>query len=263
MITQKNLPFFNVVADGVASISLPLGMTYNRIVLALGGTSFTKAMITRIVCKLNGKPFYDITGTNLDKINKWRGIYDAAGYLTIDFTDRNAKTIGGEIAGAVATSEGVSSFTIEVTIAGATAPTLASWSMLSPPRPFGPVYSLIHHPVTFSAGGKFPITLPHGSEAGHQIRRVYFFNANMTSLEVKKNGLLVAEELDTGINDFIQQEYGRVPQTGLYPYDPVINNNFKNMLQTFNARTMQFNVTVSAADTVDVYAEYLANLAQL
>lgn len=263
MIIQKNLPFFNVVASGVASLELPLGMTYNRIMLELGGTSFTKAMITRIVAKLNGKIFYDITGSRLDAINKWRGIYDEATHLTIDFTDRNAKTIGGEIAGAVATAEGISSFTLEVTIAGATAPTLESWSMLSPPRPFGPIFALIHHPVTFSAGGKFPIVLPHGPEAGHQIRRVHFFHTNMTELEVKKNGLLVAEELTSGINDFVQQEYGRAPQSGLFVYDPVVTNNFKNMLQTFNAKSMQFNTTVSAADTVDVYGEYLADLSRI
>lgn len=262
MITVKNLPFFNVVASGVASLELPKGMTYNRILLKLGGTTFTKAMITRIVAKLNGKIFYDTTGSRLDSVNKYRGLADDAAYLTIDFTEPKAKTVGGMNGGAIGTQSGVSSFTLEVTIAGATAPTLESWSMLSEPQPLGLIMGLVHHPVTFSAGGKFPIVLPHGPRAGHLIKRVHFFHTNMTELEVKKNGLVIFESMETAINSFIQEEYSKVPQSGLYVYDPVVTNDVKRVLATANAQSLQFNATVSAADTVNVYSEYIGRLDQ-
>ena len=262
MITVKNLPFFNVVASGVASLELPLGMTYNRIVLQLGGTTFTKAMITRIVAKLNGKIFYDITGSRLDSINQYKGLTANAAYLTIDFTEPRAKTVGGMNGGAIGTAKGVSSFTLEVTISGATAPTLESWSMISEPQPLGLIMGLVHHPVTFSAGGKFPIVLPHGPEAGHLIKRVHFFHTNMTALEVKKNGLLIFEEMAVAVNEFIQTEYQAAPQSGLYVFDPIVTHDVKRVLATANAQSMQFNATVSAADTVNVYAEYIGRLAQ-
>lgn len=262
MITIKNLPFFNVVASGVASLELPLGMTYNRIILKLGGTTFTKAMITRIVAKLNGKNFYDITGSRLDDINLYRGLTADAAYLTIDFNEPFAKTVGGMQGGAIGTAAGVSSFTLEVTIAGATAPTLESYSMLSEPQPLGLIMGLVHHPVTFSAGGKFPIVLPHGPQAGHLIKRVHFFHTNMTILEVKKNGLLIFEDMAIAINEFIQGEYNKVPQSGLYVYDPIVTNDVKRVLATANAASLQFNVTVSAADTVDTYAEYIGRIEQ-
>lgn len=255
MIVKKNLPFFNVTATGVASLELEKGYTYHRIILKLGGTTFTKAMITRIVGKINGKIFYDITGSYLDAINKYKGIADDASYLTIDFTEPNAKTVGGMATGAIGTSQGVKSFTLEVTISGATAPTLESWAMVSEPKPLGLIHGIVSHPVTFSAAGKFPITLPHGPEAAHLIKRVHFFHSNMTSLEVKKNGLVIFEEMATAINEFIQEEYGKAPQTGLYAYDPCINNDFSRVLDTSNAQTLQFNTTVSAADTVNVYVE--------
>jgi len=262
MITIKNLPFFNVVASGVASLELPLGMTYNRIVLELGGTTFTKSMITRIVAKLNGKNFYDITGSGLNSINLYKGLAADASYLTIDFNEPRAKTVGGMGGGAIGTAAGVSSFTLEVTIAGATAPTLASYSMISEPQPLGLIMGLVHHPATFSAGGKFPIVLPHGPRAGHLIKRVHFFHTNMTKLEVKKNGLVIFDEMSIAINEFIQKEYKQAPQAGLYVYDPIVTRDVKRVLATANAASLQFNVTVSAADTVNTYAEYIGRIEQ-
>lgn len=261
MIFQKNLPFFNVVADGKASLELPIGMTYHRIVLGLGGTTFTKAMITRVVCKLNGKIFYDITGDHLDKLNKYRGLADDAGFLTIDFTEPFAKTLGGMNAGRIGTAKNVNSFTVEIDIAGATAPTLESWSQISGPTEETRINGIIPHPATFSAGGKFPITLPHGREAAFMIQRVHFFHANMTALEVKKNGLIIFEEMSSAINEFIQKEHGKVPQAGLYVYDPCVNNDLSHVVNTENAQSLSFNTSVSAADTINLYSEVVGELA--
>lgn len=263
MILRKLQPFFNVVADGVASIELELGMTYNRIVLNLGGTAFTKAMITNIKGKINGKLFYEISGTRLDTLNKYKGIYDSANYLTIDFTEINAKTVGGEFLGAIGTAEGVDSFTLELTIAGATAPTLTGHALVSPPRPLMPVMAMVHHPVTFSAGGKYPIQLPYGRDSNPLIKRLHFFHSNMTELEVKKNGVEIFEDVPVAINEFLQQEYGLVPQAGLFVYDSVMTKNQQEMLKTSDARTFQISPTVSAADAIDVYAELLADINQL
>jgi Viral coat protein P2 N-terminal domain len=55
MLLVKNVPFTNVVGTGTATVNLPVGMSYNKIILALGGTTFTKSMITGIRVKLNGK----------------------------------------------------------------------------------------------------------------------------------------------------------------------------------------------------------------
>lgn len=260
MLFPKMLPFTNVVADGVASLELPIGMTYHRIILELGGTTFTKAMITNIKAKLNGKTFYEIPGTELDEINQYKGLTAAATFLTIDFTEPFAKTVGGMGGGAIGTASGVRSFTLEVTIAGATAPTLQSWAMQSEPMPLGLIMGLVHHPVTFSAGGTFPIVLPHGKEAGHLIKRVHFFHANMTALEVKKNGLVIFDEMALDIAEFIGEEYGQTWQAGLYVYDPILTRDVKRVVNTSNAQDLRFNVTVSAADTINVYAEYIGRL---
>lgn len=262
MLLQKNLPFFNVVASGIASLALPLGMTYERIVLVLGGTTFTKAMITDLKVKLNGRVIMQTTGSRLDAINKYKGIFDAAGFLTIDFTESKARDEIGQSIGAIPTAEGIASFTIEATIAGATAPTLESYSMLSGPRKLGVVNKTLHYPANFSAGGKFPIVLPFGKQGGAIIKRVHFFHSSMTALEVKKNGLILHEST-TAINEFIQKEYDRVPQSGVYTYDALVDGNSSQMLVTADATDMQWNVTLSASDTVNVQVEYLDTLGNL
>jgi len=263
MLTLKNLPFFNVVASGVASLELPVGMTYCRIILKLGGTSLTKAMVTRIVGKLNGKIFYDITGPQLDDMNLYKGLTADAAYLTVDFTEMNAKSIGGMYAGAIGTQQGVRSFTLEVTIAGATAPTLESWSQVIEPRPLGLIHACVGHQVSLAASGKYPIVLPYGPEAAHLIKRVHLFHANMTHLTVKKNGIAIFEEMPVAVNEFIQEEIGHVPQTGQFVYDPIYNQDITRAVDTSTAQSMQFDATVSAADTVTAVGEYLAYLPNL
>lgn len=256
MLLTKNLPFLNVVASGVASLQLPLGMTYERIVLVLGGTTFTKAMMTDIKVKLNGKVILQSTGSRMDTINKYKGIFDAAGFLTIDFTEIKARDEVGQSVGAIPTAGNVSNFTIEITIAGATAPTLESYSQLSGPRSMGTVCKMLHFPATFSAGGKFPIQLPYGKNGGALFKRVHFFGATVTGLEVKKNGLVIHESTEA-INEFIQKEFGRVPQADVYTYDAIVEGNSSQLLVTADATSMEWNVTVSGSGTVDVQVEML------
>lgn len=259
MLLTKNLPFLNVVANGVASLQLMLGMTYERIIFVLGGTALAKAMLTDIKVKLNGKVVMQTTGTRLDTINKYKGIFDAAGFLTLDFTEIKARDEVGQSIGAIPTATGVSNFTIEVTIAGATAPTLESYSQVSGPRALGVIHKMLHYPANFGAGGKFNVPLPYGKNGGALIKRVHLFGATVTGLEVKKNGLVIHESV-TAINEFLQKEFGRVPQANVYTFDAIQDGNSSQMLVTADANTMEWNLTVSGAGVVDVQVEMLDTL---
>jgi hypothetical protein len=258
----KNLPFFNVVATGVASLSLPLGMTYERIILALGGTAFTKAMITDLKAKINGKVIWQTTGAKLDSLNKYRGLATDATHLVMDFTEIFARDEVGQSLGAIGTAEGVGTFTLEVTITGATSPTLESWSVLSGPKKLGVINKLLTYNQTIGAEGKFPIQLPYGKDGGSIIKRVGFFHANMTELEVKKNGLVI-HDTTKAINEYWQTENQKAPQAGLYVADFIVDNNQSGMLVTADAQSMQWNVTTSAADVITVQVEYLDLLGNL
>ena len=53
-IMRQLPPFQNVVANGIATGQVPPGRTIERIVFKLGGTAFTKAMLTLLNLKANG-----------------------------------------------------------------------------------------------------------------------------------------------------------------------------------------------------------------
>jgi hypothetical protein len=258
MLLIKNLPFTNVVASGVASVSLPVGMSYNRIILALGGTSFTKSMITDIKVRVNGKVIFQQTGSRLDLINTYRGLASSAGFLVIDFTEPKAKVMAEQYVGNVNTQKGVTSVTIEVTIAGATAPTLDSYSELAPPAPLGVLAKQILFTTSFGGSGKFPFKLIDVANRGAVVKRMHFAHGgNVTALEVKKNGIVIWDNIPTAVNTFYQADYAKTAQSNLYTYDPCLDNNYANAITTADMVSLENNITVSAADTVTATLEVL------
>lgn len=257
MLLIKNLPFSNVVANGVATVSLPVGMSYNRIFLQLGGT-FTKAMITDIKVRLNGKVIYQNTGSRLDLINTYRKRGVSATFLAVDFVEPDAKDMGEQYIGNINTAQGVSSLTMEVTIAGATAPTLDSWSELAPPAPLGVITKQLIFSTSFGGAGKFPFKLIDVANRGAIIKRVHFAHGgNVTALEVKKNGIVIHDNVPTAVNTFYQLDYNKTAQANLYTYDPCLDNNYTNAVKTADMVSMEFNLTTSAADTVVAVIEVL------
>jgi Viral coat protein P2 N-terminal domain len=257
MLLIKNLPFTNVVASGVATTSLPVGMSYNRIFLQLGGT-FTKSMITDVKVRMNGKVIWQNTGARLDLINTYRKRGVSVNFLCLDFTEPMAKVMGEQYLGNLNTAQGVSSLTVEVTIAGATAPTLESWSEYGPPAPLGVIAKQLTFTSSFGGAGKFPFKLIDVANRGAIIKRVHFAHGgNVQSLEVKKNGIVIHDNVPTVVNAYYQLDYGKAAQTNLYTYDPCLDDNYSNAIRTQDMVSLEFNLTTGAADTVTAIVEVL------
>jgi hypothetical protein len=270
MARLKLLPFNNVVANGLATLDLNnlLGWTIERITLVLGGTALTKAMLTGIQIKANGKIILDTTGARLDAAMQYRKITANAGFLTIDFSEIFSKTELGQSLGALDTTAGIKSLKMEVTIAGATAPTLQGYAEVSKPQVDKaelPTRNLIARrhssTITIGAAGQFSLPVPHIEVAagGSLYKRWNIFSANMTGLLIKKNGIVI-EESTKALNDFNQTEYGKVPQAGLYVQDFIVDNNQSQILNTRDATTMEVLGTFSAGETITIEAEVLEPL---
>ncbi|MBK6403207.1 MAG: hypothetical protein IPP18_17970 [Rhodocyclaceae bacterium] len=265
MILQQMPPFLNVVASGVATLRIPrYAMTLTRLVLRLGGTTFTKAMIADIKIKIGPRTVWNCTGPRIDAINAYKGVATGTNFLTIDFTERDAtgdvrpKEVGGF--DLTTMNDDV---TVEVTIAGATAPALSAIAFMTPPQGNPLIQKLVYVPASSAVAGKFPVQIfPRGA----LIKRVHFFyggtdwgaaaNGNMNRLEVKKSGLVIwdAECLEAR---FMQGEYRKVPQSKLYVYDPIMDNNVSGLVTTADAASMEFNAYLAAADTLNCYVELL------
>lgn len=273
MALLKFEPFQNVGASqrAILDSQVVLGNTLKKIVLQLGGT-FTKAMITLIKVKLNQKTVMEVTGSQLDSINKYLGIADDAAFLTIPFDDITAALPGqvGEDIGALDTSLGVNSFRIEVDIGGATSPTLAAWFEAVPPLPRSgelaatspALRSLITSTLTPNTAAEHTLRADIGQNAGALLARMYIFHSNLTSFELKKNNVPIFEEVTVAVNEFVQGEHGRVPQSGLYVYDPVASGDMTKMIRTAGAVFQQL-YTVSGSDTITVVSDIRAGLNQL
>ncbi|MEW6258017.1 MAG: major capsid protein P2 [Pseudomonadota bacterium] len=265
-LIRKGLPFSNVVASGVATANVTPGRTLELVRLKLGGTSLTKAMISQIKVKANGKVILESNGSRLDKINAYRGITTEAAYLDIPFYDNRMDTEFDKAVGAFDTSNGIGNITHEITIAGATAPTLEQILTESAAQkradgaaaPYARYLSkILQYPFSVATGGKLAVNIPFGPANGAIIKRVHVeHTGNMTGATVKQDGLVIHESLKAE-NENEQKRHGRVPQANMYTIDFCPEGNILNALDTRSAKSLEWLFDFSAADNGNVIVEYL------
>lgn len=270
-LTRYGLPFSNVVATGTATNNITPGRTLENLKLKLGGTSLTKAMVSLFRLKANGKVVIEGSGTELDKLNAYRGETTNAAYLDIPFADYSLNNEFDRMVSAFDTSLGIANITTEVAIAGATAPVLTPIVIESAAQkaqggeyqPFAPLLTkVLRYPFSIANGGKLPITVPFGPQNGAIIKRVHVFNANMTGATVKQDGLVIHESI-AAENSQEQTRQKRVPQAGMYTIDFVIDGDIRKALDTRDARSLEWLFDFSAADSGNVIVEYIDILGNL
>lgn len=279
-------PVLGVVATGNFTLTSRkvLGNVIERVILELGGTSFAKADISNLVVRLNGKVIAGpITGTQLDLQNRYLTLVNDANRLVIDFTELVSRSIQGQLMGAIDTdASGVTDFTIEGTITGATAPTMTAYvqmrspSSLSPERGFDPrtralIRALVPTTVTETAAGEFQHDLNYGSKGNSLIKRVFIHSTILTSFRVKRDSIELFEGVSSALGEFITEENGRQWQSGMYVYDPLQDGNQPDVIPTrvvtpqggVREANFEWLFTVSGAGTHQVYTDLYTTLADL
>lgn len=270
-------PFNNVVASGIANCDLNplLGTTLEGLNLSLAGTSLTKAMITLIQLKANGKVIFETSGANLDLSENFKNYTAAdATKLTIDFMDRKARTVNAFQAGAIDLSpgSGITNLRLEVTISGATAPQLSGIAEVSPAIAIPSeeaIRWLIHrrhrNSQTIGAAGTFSLQVPHidPSGGGSVFKRVMVYSANMTALKAMREGI-TEFEVTKAENEWIQKRSGRSPQANLVVFDPILDNVMAGRVwdtrPASGVRSAQLYGTFSAGETITIETEELIPL---
>lgn len=274
----KFAPFNNVVATGMATLDLRqyFGHVYDRIILQLGGTTFTKAMIAEIRIKANGKLIFQDSGSRIDLRNQYRGLAASASLLTVDFSEPRIKDQLEQLIGSMDTgpNSGIQSLTMEVDIAGATAPTLAatlqcSYQDTQTKQAADLIGKVLNYTFPATAtSSKFPLAIPFGKQGGSLIKRVHLFVTSGTitinGMTINKNGAPIHDITNT-VNQFIQSEYGRTPQGGIgYTVDFIADNNMNaNILNAAEATSMEYyaDITVTVAGNLMAVVEMLDPLA--
>jgi hypothetical protein len=278
---RKLEPFQNVVATGRAVLSskLVLGNVIERVYLVLSGGAFTKAMITAVRVRLNGKVvFGDVSGTVLDLIQRYTLLNNTAGYLTIDFTEPTARSIQGQLMGAINTNAaGVTDFTIEVDISGATTPALDAWVQLRSPASMTPaqgfaaelapvIRALIPTTLPVTAANETQFDVNYGSGGTSLIKRLFVSSSILTSFRVKRNSLDIFETVAPSLNTYMELDYGRVAQSNMYVWDPLVDGNQSDAIPTRAngiPANFQFLFTSSGAGSHLVLADVYGTLGGL
>jgi hypothetical protein len=275
-------PFQNVLANGRAVLNskLVLGNVIERIYLVLGGGVMTKALINAIRVRLNGKVvFGDVSGTNLDLIQRYTLLNNNATYLTIDFTEPSARSIQGQLMGSINTNAaGVTDFAVEVDIGAATTPTLDAWVQLRAPSSMaagsgfdqnlaGVIRALIPTTLPVTAAAETQFDVNYGSGGNSLIKRLFIVSSVLTSLRIKRDALDVFEAVNANLDAYMQLDYGRVAQAGMYVWDPLVDGNQSDAYPTRRPdgtpSNYQFLFTASAAGTHQVYSDVYSTVGSL
>ncbi|MGA9853415.1 MAG: major capsid protein P2 [Gammaproteobacteria bacterium] len=279
--------FQNVVANGTASLSTTEldGYSLHSLRFQLGGT-FTKAQMTRIEVKINGKDLCNqITGTQVQAINTWKNIGVAgATDLSLYFGCPESQTFHGMFVTDVdfsvikAAGGGAATVEIQVDIGAATSPTLVVYAEVYQPKAlmgifqpneYGIVKALPRTLLTPAAAVTlYAQDVGYGSHAGAGIINEFWFHANLTALQIKKNGVVIWDNIAiTQMNDW-QLEQDHNLTAGMYVWSPT-NNRWIGQLEPtlmpdgVTPYPFQHLLTTSASDVISVFAEIATQMAYL
>lgn len=272
-------PFANVSAAGTAICTTsriwPNTLEYIAITLG-GGVAPTKAQLTRVLVRLGSKPIWDITGSEIASICLYEGRVATATVLILPFANWFARSIPEQYLGAIDFGQvGVRDLTMEITIAGGTTPTVTAIAEVAPPKVLDPASNvlfraLLRTPLSPAGAATFaPQLINYGQAGGALLRRLFFFSAVVTALEIKRDGLDILEQIPLALINAIESESTfHAPQASIYTYD-VIEDDIESKALTTIRKDSKGNVSLipqqilaslSGAATFDVVADVFANL---
>ena len=270
-------PFQGVAANGRATLVTDQldGMSVHGIMLQRGnggGAGFTATHMTNIVMRAMQKDLLNtITGPQLQDINDYDGLPSVTDFIAHFFGDPLARTVRGQHMGDLDFSVHKGKFEMRVDIAAAAvAPTLSALAIVGPPKKsmgigLTDAEALMVRALIFSqvnegaAVNRKAEQIGLGSGAGARIRKLCLFHTNLTRVEYKKQGIVKHEDLTDAENDAYQQQFGRVPQAGLYVVDRIVDGNQGEADDTLRPDGQPWNLqvlmTTSAADTISNFAD--------
>lgn len=261
----------NVAPNSRVSLRLPLGVTYNKIMLQLG-TNILTSLITNIVLRINNKEFqrWNSAADMVSGLLAYKGNYTGStAFLVIDFTERLAKEQVGLELGCVAATQaaGVQDFTLEFdlgTYTSVAASTITGWADVEAPSANRIIQRVQASQKTIAAAAEEQIFVPFGAQ-GYQLKRLILKHTNLSNVRIRRDGVDVYDALPVAFANQRLQDYGRTPQAGYHVIDLMPDSLQANALNTamilgmdgkpVPVQNLDVRVTTTAADTLTIYAE--------
>lgn len=269
----------NVGPNQRASLSLPLGVTYEKIYLQLG-TNILTSLISNIVLRINNKEFqrWNSAADMITGLNAYRGNYTGnTAFLTIDFTEALAKEEVGMKLGTVAATQeaGVQQVTLEFdlgTYTAVAASIITAFADVEQPSANSVVQRVQVQQKVIAAAAQEQIYVPFGKN-GYQLKRLIIKHANLSSVRVRRDGVDIYEDAPVALANLRLQDFRRTPQAGYHVLDFMpdsLQSNAFNTAMVRNAKgegiaveNLDIRVSTSAADTLTIYTESYSLNSQL
>lgn len=267
-----------VAADTIATLDLPIGLTYHGLLFTMGGTTFGIDNINDIRLKGNGREIFACDASDLNVHNLFEGRAAAsATQFYLDFErygldiavgqsapeamrSRELTAIGTGIPPSKESPLELTKLQLEIDIASsASAPTLSAKALQSPARRLGMLKKRRRFVYTPQGAVEFEISdLP----LGDMIDKIYIHSANdnVTRVKVEKDNFL-AFDRTVNENNLIQLDGVRVPQENLFVIDPSERGRGDELMVTQNVNDFRLKITTSASDTLTIYVDYIGGFA--
>lgn len=246
-----------VTAGAPATVSCPIGNTYEKILLQL--TNVTRAQLTNIELRINGNPVMTFAdGDELKAINDFYGRPEADNFLTIHLARPELANIAQRRLTAIGTAKYVQTMSVHFDVAAAAvSPAVKAHAMQSKPRPLGVITMVKRFPRSDSSAGQIEIdNIPRGP----RLIAVHLKKADVSDVEVELNQNKIYDASKV-LAEALQGENGRTPQTAAYTHvDFCGDNDIANAVVTANASDMRFRATLDTSGATVTVVEYLERL---
>lgn len=263
----------NVVPGNVATLKCPVGQgapTYDQIRLELSG-GMTPAHIEYVRGKANGRIFLDEgSGLVINDREDYRGIYNDATAIVLDFTEPKARNGAAEQLVASVPGSLLADLTFEIKIA-AGAPAggrITAVANYRPPTSNPFIRKMLATTIAFSMAGSDAAPniayLPTGSNGG-KIKRIWISETtpgSITGAQVRVANNVV-HEVTRARAEHDQKRNELVPQAGVFVIDFIEDGNLAGMLDTSNMPQIELRLTTSVADSYKIYYELLDPIGRL
>lgn len=267
--TVRNPALSNVTPGAKATLELPIGPTYEKIVFDVTASSgLDVADIGRIDVLIDGQVVQ--TFKNLERLNKLNDYYGreadtmsgTAAQFAIHFNRAELESAVWRQAPGIGTNN-VQTFHIEMEIAAGAPASIAmtSHSLVDPVRQdLGAFFRIREFPASTSVSGDFEIDkLPKGA----WYSAVHFFKADVNRVEMEANGVKIVDATKA-ILERVQKGASpvkRVPQTAIATHvDMITDGNLLNSLPTAGLSDFRFKLNLGTSGSVDVVTETLDTL---
>lgn len=276
-LSTLKMPDANTVAANTRAVfNLPIGYTYHKLLLTMGGGAFTESHISSMRLKMNGSVIQELgSGTHHEKMNEFdRKSAVTNSQLIISFERdgvhlpefRNMTVIGTgfQYEGDPKAEEKkrlneLKTLQLEVDIGAATTPTLELHAVVSAPQPLGVVRHIVSNVYSLASGSNQITDLPRGNSKYGTLDKLVIAHSNVTSMQIQRDRE-IEQELTPNRAALLQADGIRTAQTGYLIWDSCQEGFGGQGLDVSKAQDLRIDLETSGTDTVTVYAYYLGTL---